>query len=280
MSQLSEPEPRLKPSAATDSGPAPARSRLPSRLHRWWLPPALLLAGFLLLLWQVTSHGPVTQLDIHVRNVIQGLATSPSLSGLVPVGHGLADLGDPPLCVPVLFFATVLAVVLGRTWRPVLVFAGAVATLMLVAYLKVTVNRPGPGQYTAGRTNRFNAGPGNASYGPGLAHAGQGWGYFPSGHTADALVCFGAAALMLNTWVFIGPRARALAGKVVMLMVGLVIAGLLWSDYHWLSDILGSLCLCGAMLMIFRRFCARSPLRTAGVGDVYEEKRVEGGGSQ
>ena len=250
MSQLSEPEPRLKHRPAPGSGLGPGR---------WWLPPALLAAGFLFLLWQVTSHGPVTGLDIHVRNVIQGLATSSSLSALVPVGHGLADLGDPPLCVPVLLFSTILAAALGRTWRPLVVFVGAVATLLLVAYLKVSVNRPGPGQYSAGRTNRFNAGPGNASYGPGLAHAGQGWGYFPSGHTADALVCFGTAVLLLNTWVFISPRARAWAVRIAAILVGLVIAGLLWSNYHWLSDILGSLCLCGAALMLFRRFCALSP---------------------
>jgi membrane-associated phospholipid phosphatase len=260
MSKLSEPEPRLLPSPAAIPAPGPAR---------WWLPPAILAAGFLLLLWQVASRGPVVQLDVHVRNVIQGLATSSSLSSLVPVGHGLADLGDPPLCVPILLFSAILAGAVGRTWRPALAFLGAVATLILVAYLKVSVNRPGPGQYTAGRTNPFNAGPGNASYGPGLADAGQGWGYFPSGHTADALICFGAAALMLNAWVFADPRVRAWAGRLVAVLVGLVIVGLLWSNYHWLSDIVGSLCLCGAALLLFRRFCVRKPV---GDGD------ADGGG--
>lgn len=247
MSKLSEPETRMKPVGA--SGPAPAPVR-------WWLYPPLLVGGFLLLLWQITSRGPVTTLDDHARNVIQGQATSPGLSWLVPVGHGLADLGDPPLCVPVLLAAVVIAAIVGRTWRPVAVFAGAVLMLMLVAYFKISVNRPGPGQFTAGRTNRFNAGPGNASYGPGLADAGRGWGYFPSGHTADAMICVGTAAILLCTWVLTSPRQRAWATWIVATWVVLVMAGLLWSNYHWLSDVVGSLCLCGAALMVFYRFCA------------------------
>ncbi|HEV2636634.1 MAG TPA: phosphatase PAP2 family protein [Actinocrinis sp.] len=247
MSKLSEPDTR--PSAPARPAPAPAPVR-------WWLYPAMLVGGFLLLLWQVTSRGPVTTLDDHVRNVIQGVATTLDPTWLVPAGHGLADLGDPPLCVPVLLAAVVAATVKGRTWRPVAVFGGAVGMLVLVAYFKISVNRPGPGQYTAGRTNRFNAGPGNASYGPGLANAGQGWGYFPSGHTADSMICIGTAAILLTSWVFTGARQRAWATWIVATWVSLVMIGLLWSNYHWLSDLVGSLCLCGAALMVFYRFCA------------------------
>lgn len=248
MSQLSRPQPEAGERVPEQSAPAP---------DRWWLPPALLVAGFLLLLWQVTSRGPVTQLDVHVRNVIQGVATSGDLSGLVRAGHGLADLGDPPLCVPILLVATVAAAIVGRTWRPPLVFLGAVGVLILTAVLKISINRPGPGQYTAGRTNPFNAGPGNLSFGPGLADAGEGWGYFPSGHTADALICFGTAAILLTTWVFTGARQRCWAKWIVAFLVAAVIVGLLWSNYHWLSDVVGSLCLCGAALLVFHRFCVR-----------------------
>jgi membrane-associated phospholipid phosphatase len=253
MSKLFEPEARLMLRAQPAPAPAPVR---------WWLYPPLLVGGFLLLLWQVTSRGPVTTLDDHVRNVIQGLATSSGLSGLVPVGHGFADLGDPPLCVPVLLAAVIIAVIVGRTWRPLLVLLGAVLMLVLVAYFKIAVNRPGPGQYSAGRTNRFNAGPGNASYGPGLNDAGQGWGYFPSGHTADVMICVGTAAILLSTWVLTSARQRAWAKWIVVTWVSLVMAGLLWSNYHWLSDVVGSLCLCGAALMVFHQFCAAS-LRAA-----------------
>lgn len=265
MSKVSEPEPRLKPPARTAPAPGPVRP---------WLYPPLLVGGFLLLLWQVASRGPVTALDDHVRNVIQGLATSPALSALVPVGHGLADLGDPPLCVPILLAAVVAAAVVGRTWRPVAVFGGAVGMLMLVAYFKISVNRPGPGQFTPGRTNRFNAGPGNASFGPGLTGAGRGWGYFPSGHTADAMICLGTAAILLTTWVFTSARQRAWAKWTVGTWVVLVMAGLLWSNYHWLSDVVGSLCLCGAALLVFHRFCAVSASSRPGLSDTVSDLDV------
>lgn len=247
MSQLSEPESRVE--TPVPQPPASAQDR-------WWLPPLLLLAGFLVLLWQVLTRGPVTRVDVHVRNVIQGVATSSDLNGLVRAGHGLADIGDLPWCVPILFASVVVAALVGRTWRPLPVLLGALAMLILVGYLKFSVNRPGPGQYTAGRTNPFNAGPGNLSFGPGLADAGEGWGYFPSGHTADTMICLGTAAIVLTTWVYTGARQRWWAKRIVGALVGMVIVGLLWSNYHWLSDIVGSLCLCGAALLLFARFCS------------------------
>lgn len=222
----------------------------------------LLPAGFLFLLWQVLSKGPVLQLDVHVRNVIQGLATRPDLAKLARPGHALADIGDPPLDVPILVLAAIVATAVARTWRPAAVLVGAIGTLLFVAYLKIAVNRPGPGQYAGGRTSPSSAAAENASFGSGLAHAGQGWGYFPSGHTADTLICFGTAALLLNTWVLSSPRARAWTVRIAAALVALVIAGLLWSNYHWLLDTVGSLCLCGAALLVFRRFCVLSA-RTA-----------------
>jgi hypothetical protein len=41
-------------------------------------------------------------------------------------------------------------------------------------------------------------------------------------------------------------------------LVALTIFGLLWSNYHWVTDILGSLCWCGAWLLLLRHFGVRN----------------------
>ncbi|MFD0328795.1 phosphatase PAP2 family protein [Streptacidiphilus monticola] len=71
------------------------------------------------------------------------------------------------------------------------------------------------------------------------------WGWFPSGHTATSAICFGTAALLLaRAW----PRLRwFLYGACSVVCLGVII-GLLWHDYHWLLDIIASLCLTGLIL--------------------------------
>jgi len=91
-------------------------------------------------------------------------------------------------------------------------------------------------------------------------------GFFPSGHTADAVLCYGTSALLLCVFVIphspdaIRRRSRALSRTVTVgaaFLVLLTIFGLLWSNFHWLSDTLGSLCWCGAALLVLRQFTLR-----------------------
>jgi len=217
----------------------------------WWIAPAVLLCAFALLLWQVVAHGPLTRLDVHVRDGIQGTATSAGLHWLAQFGRACADLGDQAPALLALIIATGLAVwrtwsvqqaapnaataIPGHTlwrsplWRPVLLTVGAGLVLAGVIPLKIWVARPGPGEVTLG----------NASL-----------GFFPSGHTADALCCYGMACYLLCVFVWTGVAARRLLGALTTLLIALTIFGLLWSNYHWLSDILGSLCWCGAWLLV------------------------------
>lgn len=213
--------------------------------RRWWLAPIALLLGFAFLLWQVKTHGPVTRLDLRLRDGIQNDAHDPALSWMWRPGRGMADLGDQTIALSVLFASMILALRLTRSWLPALVAAAAAAALLTVIPLKMWIDRPGPSQNVLG----------DAAL-----------GFFPSGHTADAVLCYGTSALLLC--VFVIPRSpepirrhsRALGRAVTAgaaLLVLLTIFGLLWSNFHWLSDTLGSLCWCGAALLVIRHFTLR-----------------------
>ena len=310
----------------------------------WWIAPAVLLCAFALLLWQVVAHGPLTRLDVHVRDGIQGTATSAGLHWLAQFGRGCADLGDQAPALLSLLIATGLAVwrtwsvqkseqksvqksapgeggatggrapwawrtwsvqkpvqksapgeatgdrapsawrtwsvqkpvqesvpgegeatggrapsawwtwagresapgeaTGGRVpwhsplWRPVLLAAWAGLVLATVIPLKIWVARPGPGEVVLGNANL---------------------GFFPSGHTADALCCYGMACYLLCVFVWTGVAARRLLVTLTTLLLALTIFGLLWSNYHWLSDILGSLCWCGAWLLVIWHCSADRP---------------------
>lgn len=205
--------------------------------RRWWIAPVALLIVFAVLAWQVVAHGPATGVDIRLRDRIQGWAAEPALAWLAPPGRALASLGSQPITLSVLGAVTLLAAWRARRdgrppWQPVALSAAAVSALATVIPLKILIARPGPGKITLGDAIL---------------------GFFPSGHTSDALLCYGTSALLLTTWVLRGTLARRATSATTTTLIILVILGLLWSDYHWLSDILGSLAWCGAALLILRR---------------------------
>jgi undecaprenyl-diphosphatase len=198
----------------------------------WWAAPALLLILFGLLLWQVVTHGVVTRIDVHVRNGIQGAATSADSHWLYKFGRGCADLGNQAPAILTLLVVTAFTAWRVRSWRPVLIAVGAGLVLATVIPLKIWVGRPGPGEAVLGDANL---------------------GFFPSGHTADAMCCYGTAAFLLATFVWTGRAARRRLAAPAGILIVLTIFGLLWSNFHWLSDVLGSLCWCGAWLIVVYR---------------------------
>jgi undecaprenyl-diphosphatase len=211
------------------------RSGRPLRLDAlaWWTWPLAGLVCFVLLLWQVASHGPVTGVDIRVRDHILAWSGTPALSWLATFGRGMADLGNPPVAIPVLPIVALVAARRARSLLPLTIAAGAGIALATVIPLKIWIARPGPGTVVLG----------DASF-----------GYFPSGHTADAMLCYGTSALIL---CIAFPTARLVRRASITLASALIVFtafGLLWSDYHWLSDILGSFCWCGAALVLLHRF--------------------------
>jgi membrane-associated phospholipid phosphatase len=204
------------------TAPAPDRTESPARGRPWpgWPLPAALLAVLVFLTVNVLAHGPLVTLDQHIRHTVQGWAHAAAWRWLADSPHApaqlITDLGRETVAVPVLAVVAAVLAVRGHTLRPLLVAAtGVVLLLVTVIPAKIIIARPGPGT---------------------TALAAGSWGYFPSGHTSTACVCYSIAVFLLIAgragWV----RRAALAGlAAVWLLVG---AALVWCDYHWATDVL------------------------------------------
>lgn len=209
-----------------------------------------------LLTWQVVIVGPLVILDVRVRDAVaHGHA---AVAWLDTPGRLAADLGAPVVAPPVL--AVALAVrelagarhdpdgVPGRAYRPGGAVPRAIVAVVLllvtVLVMKQLVGRPGP--YDA------------------LPADGHG-GYFPSGHTATAMVCYGSALLPppMRAPTARGMAIRRWARVVFVLLVLLTGAGLVWSGYHWLSDVLAGYALSAAILLVTRPARVTSAAGTA-----------------
>ncbi|MFF0590096.1 phosphatase PAP2 family protein [Streptomyces sp. NPDC003781] len=203
--------------------PVPARSRvLPALVGL----PALLFA---LITWQVVADGPLVAVD---ERLSRALVHPDRLSEL------LSDLGNVQVAVPVLVVALAYVAWHKRVtgvdlwWLPPL--AGALAMVLvpaLVAPLKEWTGRPGT---------------------PAVPPA---TGYYPSGHTATAVVAYGAATLLLLGRL----RAPAVRRGLVVLCALLVLGtsyGLVRRGYHWPLDVVASWCL-GVVLLAGVRLVVR-----------------------
>lgn len=210
------------PPAPNPPGRAAARSPRPP-----WNHPCSRAAGFfsalvalVVVTWQVLVHGPLARLDERVsRSLVDSVPRT--LSELA------SDLGNMTVALPVLVCAMAYAVWRGR--RIAALYAGLAMALvpLLVIPLKEWTARPGPLEPWA-------------------------QGYYPSGHTATAMVAyFGAAFLVSNRLIPVAAVLTAVTGT------GLILRG-----YHWPLDVLASLCL-GVLILAVSSTCTnRSSSRT------------------
>lgn len=174
----------------------------------------LVLLPFAFLLVQVTSGGPVTDVDTDIANEVhEEVIESPILE---PVSTVISFLGSPPLLylfagLAALYFyrrgSTRVAVFLVTTN----LLGGAVNTL-----LKVIVDRPRPAPEVA---------------------IGEAMGYsFPSGHTVAATVGYGS--LLLAFMPLIPRRWRPFLVAGYFAAVVLVAASRMGLVVHYFSDVL------------------------------------------
>lgn len=217
------------PAASGRAGRGPSRAgaeRHGGRTRWTWV--GALLAVFVLLLWQVRGAGVVPALDVRVRGHVLDWAAAPWARPLDPWAHRLADLGDVVPAVPVLVAVAAAVALWRRSVRPALTALAALAVLGgIVVPAKLLIARPGPGTASL------------------PVHQ---LGYFPSGHTADAMMCYGTALLILVAGA--APAVRRAAAAAFGMLIALIGAALVWCDYHWTSDVVGSLALCGAALAL------------------------------
>ncbi|MFD3730871.1 phosphatase PAP2 family protein [Streptomyces sp. NPDC058632] len=182
-------------------------------------PPVLLFA---LITWQVVTDGPLVDLDERLSRALIEPDTA---------SEALADLGNIEVAVPLLAAALVYvawrgrAAGQGRWWLPPAAGAAAMALVpVLVVPLKEWTDRPGT---------------------PAVPPA---VGYYPSGHTATAVVAYGAAVLLLLPLL----RSPAIRRALLLLCAGLVAGasyGLVRRGYHWPLDVVAGWCLGAVLLM-------------------------------
>ncbi|MFI8522093.1 phosphatase PAP2 family protein [Streptomyces sp. NPDC085481] len=174
---------------------------VPGRSAVFWAVVALTLVT-----WQVLAHGPLARLDERL---------SRALVDTVPRGlsEAASDLGGMTVALPVLACAMAYAAWRGR--RAAAFCAGLAMALvpLLVVPLKLWTARPGPLEP--------------------WAH-----GYFPSGHTATAMVAYTGAALLVSRRLL----------PVAAVLTAVTATGLVLRGFHWPLDVLASLALCLPLL--------------------------------
>ncbi|MFJ3140073.1 phosphatase PAP2 family protein [Streptomyces sp. NPDC086843] len=190
-------------------------------------PPVLL---FLLITWQVVVDGPLLGLDERLSDALVRPDRASEL---------LSDLGNVDVAVPVLVVVLAAAAWrlratgVDRWWVPPVAGAAAMVLVpVLVAPLKAWTDRPGT---------------------PAVPPA---TGYYPSGHTATAVVAYGAATLLLLPLLRSPAVRRALLALCAALILG-ASYGLVRRGYHWPLDVVASWCLSMILLLAFSATVAR-----------------------
>ncbi|MEU5653511.1 phosphatase PAP2 family protein [Streptomyces pseudogriseolus] len=190
---------------------------------------------FLLITWQVLADGPLLDLDARLSDALVRPDRASEL---------LSDLGNAQVALPVLAIALAVtawrlrATGVDRWWLPPAAGAAAMVLVpVLVVPLKAWTDRPGT---------------------PAVPPA---TGYYPSGHTATAVVAYGAATLLLLPLLGSPAVRRALVALCALLILG-ASYGLVRRGYHWPLDVAGSWCL-GAALLVGLALVSRSSRRTS-----------------
>ncbi|WP_207555913.1 phosphatase PAP2 family protein [Intrasporangium flavum] len=188
----------------------------------------MLLVALVALTVGVVREGRVYRLDDAVLALTPGETGGPGLPHVL--AFAVVDLATPAVGVAVVLL---VAAWLSRRWRdpaPLVVAVPAIVLLTTTVLVgKAVIDRAAPG---------FDAV---------VAHDGS----YPSGHTATALVCAGVLAEIVSR---LRPHRRRAAWVAAAGWTLLVVLGLLWLHFHWLSDVVGSVLLGTLVLWLLLRW--------------------------
>lgn len=200
-----------------------------------WGAGALVLA-FAALGWAVSGPGLVHSLDVAVRQEVLASQIPLVRGGLAAVTH----LGNAVLVTPVFLLVCGLLSRLAASAEPLvgaLIAAGLLA--VTVVAFKAGVGRPSPNGDPAAPLS----------------------GAWPSGHTATAVVLYGFLACTLLRYLPAAPNGARRATQALFGLPAVVAVGLVYCDYHWLSDVVGGFLL-GVLIVAAAQDLARRLLRS------------------
>lgn len=142
------------------------------------------------------------------------------------------------VCLPVLLAVAAVFAWKRRTWHPLAIVAAAeVAFYVGIGGMKVLLGRTAPAV-------------GEGSFwmdGGVLEHGWYGIAY-PSGHAAEAILIYGAAAYLVRTYAGPEVRIRARLNWLVGLITANALVVAFYLGYHWPTDLLGG-ALAGALML-------------------------------
>lgn len=143
------------------------------------------------------------------------------------------------VCLPVILVVAVTIAWRRRTWHPIAIVAAAEAAFYGgVGGMKVLLGRTSPA-----------AGEGVFWQGGAVEHGWYGIAY-PSGHAAEAVLIYGAAAYLLRTYAGPELRLRTRLNWAVSLITVNAIVVAFYLGYHWPTDLVGGILAGGLLLRI------------------------------
>lgn len=210
---------------------------------------APVLAGALIVV-TVLAAGPLQSIDAALQGYWAKKYTPNWADFLDSVPNAVAGQA---VCLPVLLGVAIVLAHRHRTWHPLAIVVAAEAAFYVgVGGMKVLLGRTAPA-----------AGEGFFWEGGALQHGWYGIAY-PSGHAAEAILIYGAAAYLLRTYAGPDTRVRRRLTWLVGLVTVNAVVVAFYLGYHWPTDLLGGLLAGGLLLRVIidvdRRVAAGRPV--------------------
>jgi membrane-associated phospholipid phosphatase len=186
---------------------------------------ALALAGFLALVFAgftLLAMEPLVGIDAYLN-------LDPPPAGWLPVLHVLDRIGQRAICLPVLAVVVWLCCRREGSLRPAVLAAGGVFVLNLVVLvLKLGLGRGQP-----------------ALADPGFFIGGMA---YPSGHTANIVLVYGAAVYLMRRYLGISRRTQGILWSAVGGLSLLMVVVSVTLNWHWFADLVAGLLVGGVVL--------------------------------